>query len=60
MTLAPQVVKWSDKEGGKVPRSQQVQNALSLIARTSQPHVSQGMIHQPNKHNDVVLNHIMK
>ena len=25
-------------------------NALSLIAHTSQPHVSQGMIHQPNKH----------
>ena len=60
MTFAPQVIKLSDKEGGKIPRSQQVTNALSLIAWTSQPHVSQWRIHQPNKHNDMVLIYIMK
>ena len=58
MTFEPQVVNSSDKEGGKVLRSQEVPNALSLRAWTSHHHLSQQMIHQPNKHNDGLVNHI--
>ena len=57
MTFALQDVNSSDKEGGKVLRSQEVPNALSLRAGTSHDHIQ--MTHQPNKHNDRLVNHIM-
>ena len=59
MTFAPQVVNSSDKEGGKVLRNQEVPNTLSLRTQASHHHLSQQMVHQPNKHNDGLVNHIM-
>ena len=59
MTFPPVVVNSNDKEGGKVPRSQEAPNVLSLRSQISHHHLSQQMIHQPNKHKDRLVIHII-